>query len=197
MIPATLHPPSEPLDVALNRSRALIAASRIESAKILADARKQATRYREKSKERGYRAGFERGLRESAVQCARTVESLQDLYATTVEAAQRDVSIVAYRLVEELIEEHLRERPEVLSSWMTRAIAHVKQTSSMTLRYHPRYEKTLHHIAPCLPSGITIRLDPTLEEVDFAIDTTIGAVTFSWRELLRSLKPTPSNGRSA
>lgn len=197
MIPATLHPPSEPLEVALSRTREIMEASRVQSAKILTDARKRVTRYRERSKERGYRAGFERGLNESALQCARTVESLQNLYATTIETAQRDVSIVAYRMVEELIEEHLRERPEVISSWMTRAIAHVKQTSGMTLRYHPRYEETLHHIASCLPSGITTRLDPTLGEIDFAIDTTIGAVSFSWRELLRSLKPTPSNGRSA
>ena len=121
MIPATLHPPSDSLELAISASRALIQGSRTESANILARARKRAARYREKAKERGYRAGVEQGQRESAIACARMIESLRDLYSTTIDTAHRDASLVASRIVEELIEQHLRERPEVICSWITRA----------------------------------------------------------------------------
>ena len=90
MIPATLHPPSESFELAVSASRALIQGSRTESANILARARKRATRYREKAKERGYRSGVEKGQRESAIACARMIESLRDLYSTTIDTAHRD-----------------------------------------------------------------------------------------------------------
>lgn len=190
MIPTTLHPPSESFELALSTSRALIQASRTESAKILTRARKRATRYRDKAKERGYRAGVEQGQRESALACARMVESLRDLYSTTIDTAHRDASLVAYRIVEELIEQHLRERPEVICSWITRAVEHLKQTSGMTLRYHPRYESTIARGSAQLPVGLTTSMDPTLGAIDFAVTTNVGAVTFSWRELLSVLKRT-------
>jgi len=195
VIPATTLPPSEPLDLALSSSRALIQASRRESAQIIVQARKRASRYREKAKERGYRVGLEQGLTESALRCTKVIESLRDLYSTTIDTAHRDASLVAYRIVEELIEHHLRDTPELIARWIQRAIDHLKHRSGLILRYHPRYQETLHHFAPHLPPGISTTCDPTLGESDFAIDTDVGAVTFSWRELLNSLKPTPSNGR--
>ena len=188
MIPATLHPSSESLELALSTSRALIQTSRAEGAKILAHARKRATRYREKAKDRGYRAGFDQGERESATVCARMIESIRDLYSTTIDTAHRDASLVAYRIVEELIEQHLRERPEVICSWITRAVEHLKQTSGMTLRYHPRYENTIRRISTQLPAGIAILVDATLGAVDFVVTTNVGAVTFSWRDLLGVLQ---------
>ena len=191
MIPATLHPPSESLELAISASRALIQGSRTESANILARARKRATRYRQKAKERGYRAGAEQGQRESAIACARMIESLRDLYSTTIDTAHQDASLVASRIVEELIEQHLRERPEVICSWITRAVEHLKQTSGMTLRYHPRYESTIRRISTQLPAGISTSVDATLGATDFAITTNVGAATFSWRELLDVLKQPP------
>lgn len=188
MIPATLHPSAEPLELALSTSRALISAARTESAKILTHARKRASRYRQKAKERGHRAGVEQGERESALACARMMESLRDLYSTTIVTAHRDASIVAYRVVEELIEQHLREHPETIAIWIARAVEHLKQTSGMTLRYHPRYESTIERVSPRLPAGLVASVDKTLGAVDFAITTNVGAATFSWRELLGVLK---------
>jgi flagellar biosynthesis/type III secretory pathway protein FliH len=117
------------------------------------------------------------------------IESLRELYSTTIDTAHRDAYLMAYRIVEELIEQHLRESPEVIASWIKRAMEHLKQTSAMTLRYHPRYRDPLHHIATHLPGGITISMDESLAEIDFTIDTNVGTVSFSWRELLLSLKP--------
>jgi flagellar biosynthesis/type III secretory pathway protein FliH len=195
VIPATVLPPSEPLELALSNSRALLKASRLECANILTRARKRAARYREKAKELGYRAGLERGTAESSARCAEALESLSALYARTVDAAQRDVALVAYRIVEELIEQHLREDPVLIARWISRAMDHLKTHRGMTLRYHPRYHETLGLIATHIPSGITISMDPNIKESDFAIDTTVGTVTFSWRELLRPLKPTtPDEG---
>ncbi|MEN9846886.1 MAG: hypothetical protein RIS36_2033 [Pseudomonadota bacterium] len=188
MIAATLHPSAEPTELALCTSRALISAARTESATILTHARKRASRYRQKAKERGYRAGVELGERESALACARMMESLRELYSTTIVAAHRDARIIAYRIVEELIEQHLRERPETIAHWITRAVEHLKQTSGMTLRYHPRYESTIRRVSSHLPVGLMASVDKTLGAVDFAITTNVGAATFSWRELLDVLK---------
>lgn len=195
MIPAAVRPPSEPLELALSSSRALLNASRLECASLLTRARKRAARYREEAKERGYRAGLERGFTESSTRCAEALESLGALYARTIDAAQRDVALVAYRIVEELIDTHLREDPELITRWISRAMEHLKTHQGMTLRYHPRYHETLVRIATHLPSGISTSIDTNLKELDFAIDTNVGAVTFSWRELLRPLKPThPTEG---
>jgi len=193
VIPATALPPTEPLELALSSSRAIIQASRRESARLIVQARRRASRYRERAKERGYRAGLEQGLSESALNSAKVVESLRDLYSTTIDAAHRDLSLVAHRIVEELVEHHLRDNPELIARWIQRAIDHLKQRSGLILRYSPRYQETLHHFAPHLPVGISTSCDPTLGNNDFAIDTDVGAITFSWRELLNSLKPTPSN----
>ena len=189
MIPAAVRPPSEPVELALSSSRAVLNASRLECASLLARARKRAARYREKAKERGYRTGLERGFTESSARCTEAIESLGALYARTIDAAHRDAALVAHRIVEELIDTHLREDPELITRWISRAMEHLKTHQGMTLRYHPRYHETLGHSATHIPSGMTISMDPTLKELDFAIDTNVGAVTFSWRELLRPLKP--------
>jgi flagellar biosynthesis/type III secretory pathway protein FliH len=197
VIDATILAPSDPLELTLDRSRAILNASRTESAKILGQARKRASRYREKSTERGYRAGFERGEKESSQRCGEVVQSLRALYSTTVDKAQEDVLLVAHRIIEELIDERLRESPELLTSWITRAMAHVRQDIEMTLRYHPRYQENLKDVTACLPRRLTTSMDPTLGEADFAIDTNVGSISFSWRELLRTLNPSGLGERRA
>ena len=196
MISATVLSPSEPLELALSVSRSLLKASRFESANILTRARKRAARYRSKAKEQGYRSGVEQGLAESSAQCAEILKSLSALYARTVDAAQRDVALVAYLIVEELIETHLREEPALIARWISRAMDHLKTHRGMTLRYHPRYHETFTHIATHIPSGITTSMDQNIKDSDFAIDTNVGTVNFSWRELLRPLRPTPPEGSS-
>ena len=76
------------------------------------------------------------------------------------------------------------------SNWQipSQAVEHLKQTSGMTLRYHPRYESTIRRVSSHLPVGLMASVDKTLGAVDFAITTNVGAATFSWRELLDVLK---------
>jgi len=197
VIHATVLPPSESPELALSTARALIHSSRTESAEILTNTRKRAKRYREKAKERGYRAGMERGLADGALECAKIIESLRELYSSTIDVAHRDAGIVAYRIVEALIDQHLRDRPELIATWIKRAVEHVNTTCGMSLRYHPRYHETICRITAHLPSGIVPSIDSSLGEVDFAIDTNVGAIAFSWRELLSSLKQTSSGAMRA
>jgi hypothetical protein len=40
-----------------------------------------------------------------------------------------------------------------------------------------------------------VTMDPGLGQVDFALDTNVGAITFSWRDLLRSFEQPTTEGR--
>jgi flagellar biosynthesis/type III secretory pathway protein FliH len=90
--------------------------------------------------------------------------------------------------VETLSGEHIRTTPEILESWIQKAVEHLKISGILTLRYHPRYEEPLKRIVATLPPTIHLVEDPSLREADFVIETTAGAITFSWRELLAPLR---------
>ena len=195
MISATVLPPSEPLEFALCQARAIIHAARTDGARALAQARNRASRYRDKAKQRGYRAGLEQARTESSRECAAVVASLRSLYLDAAEGARKDLSMITRQIVEELIEQRLREGPDLIESWIARAIEHLKHTSNLTLRYHPRYEEPLQALASRVPRGIAVTMDPGLGQVDFALDTNVGAITFSWRDLLRSFEQPTTEGR--
>jgi flagellar biosynthesis/type III secretory pathway protein FliH len=163
-------------------------ATRRESARILAATRRRAAQYRERAKARAYRVALEEGRAESARQCAEVVTLLGKLRSEVVDAAHHEVTLLAHQIIEELIDQRLREGPELLASWITRAVEHLKCQRGMILRYHPRYEAIFNDVAPRIPARISTSSDPSLGNRDFAIDTDVGAVTFSWRELLRPLQ---------
>jgi flagellar biosynthesis/type III secretory pathway protein FliH len=107
---------------------------------------------------------------------------------TTLEKARGDVATIAHHIVETLIGEHIRTTPEILESWIQKAVEHLKSNSVLILRYHPRYEETLKRVVETLPATIHPLGDPSLKETDFSIETNAGSITFSWREFLAPLK---------
>lgn len=188
MISATLLPPSHSLELALASHQEIRKLSRRERAELLQQTRRRSKKYSGKARERGYQAGLERGRLAGFQECRAIIEGLQKLYATTLERATSDVATIAHHIVETLIGEHIRTTPEVLDSWIRKAVEHLKISGILTLRYHPRYEEPLKRIVETLPPTIHLVEDPSLREADFVIETTAGAITFSWRELLAPLR---------
>jgi flagellar biosynthesis/type III secretory pathway protein FliH len=142
--------------------------------------------------ERGYRIGLAHAEADSSRRCSETIEALHALYSDTVDKAHRDVYVVAQRIVEELIEERLRENPDLLMQWIARAIALVKSDIELTLRYHPRHHESLKDVTTHIPRATRTYADPSLGNADFVLDTNIGAITFSWKALLATIKPVES-----
>lgn len=188
MIPARLLPPSHSLELAIASHQAIRKLGRRERAELLHKTRRRSKKYSGKARERGYRAGVERGRHEGLQECRAFIEDLRKLYAITLERARGDVLTVAHHIVETLIGEHIQTTPEILESWIQKAVEHLKSNSILTLRYHPRYEETLGRIVETLPPTIHPVGDPSLQETDFSVETNAGAVTFSWREFLAPLK---------
>jgi flagellar biosynthesis/type III secretory pathway protein FliH len=188
VIPATLRPPSHSLELAIASHQEIRKLSRRERAELLHHTRRRSKKYSGKARERGYQAGVERGRNEGIQECRALIVDLQKLYAITLERARGDVLTMAHHIVETLIGEHIKTTPEILKSWIQKAVEHLRINGILTLRYHPRYEDTLQLIIETLPHTIHPVQDPLLREADFAIETNAGAITFSWRELLASLR---------
>lgn len=188
MISATLLPPSHSLELAIASHQEIRKLSRRERAELLRQTRRRSKKYSGKVRERGYQAGIERGRHEGIQECRAILEELRKLYMTTLEKARVDVTTIAHQIVETLIGEHMRTTPEVLDSWIQKAVNHLKSNGILTLRYHPRHEETLKRVVETLPTTIHPVGDPSLKEADFAIETNAGTITFSWRELLAPLR---------
>jgi flagellar biosynthesis/type III secretory pathway protein FliH len=183
-----LLPPSHSLELAIASHQEIRRISRRERAELLQQTRRRSKKYSGKVRERGYQAGVEKGRLEGVQECRVILEELRKLYVTTLDTARADVAIIAHHIVETLIGEHIQTTPEILDSWIQKAVNQLKSKNILTLRYHPRYEDTLKRIVESLSPTIHPVGDPSLREADFAIETNAGNISFSWRELLAPLK---------
>jgi flagellar biosynthesis/type III secretory pathway protein FliH len=188
VISATLLPPSHSLELAIASHQEIRKLSRRERVELLQQTRRRSKKYSGKARERGYQAGLERGRLAGVQECRAIIEELQKLYATTLDKARGDVAAIAHHILETLIGEHIRTTPEILDSWIQKAVEHLTINGVLTLRYHPRYEDTLKRILETLPQTIHPVGDPSLRETDFAIETNAGSIAFSWREFLGPLR---------
>lgn len=187
MIKATLRPPTITAELLVDTHRRVTALARQEQSALLQKARKRGKIYSKKARELAARQGFAKGLEECRSQYADILDKIQNLYSVTVESAKRDVLAVAHRIVEETISSYLQEHPEQLATWVTESLERLKHARTITLKINPRYTSLLSPLLQRYQGTISTIEDPSLEEIDFSVETNIGGLSFSWRELLRPL----------
>ena len=187
MIRALLTPTTTPLPLIMEMRQAIISQSRAQAAAILARAKKRGSSYARQAKARGYETGLQRGEAFALKQFKDISEKISHSYATAAEIARQDIARVACHIVEQTISSHLESNPSHMQRWINEAIESLKTNRSLTLRYHPRYEKIVTALLPALEPRITPLIDPTVGDVDFILEGQSGGVSFAWRELLQPL----------
>jgi hypothetical protein len=186
-ITATLNGPTSPSELAFDGYRSLLASARSERARLLTSARSRARSYSKKIRLAAFNQGYHEGLTAGGEACRSAIDALRKHYIAALEVASSDATIIAQQIVSSLIDGWIERNPETLTAWIERALEHLRDVRPLTLRYNPRYHDTIGSCARSCDPTIRLERDQSLGERDFSLDTPLGGVSFSWRELLRSL----------
>ena len=195
MITATLHPPRHTPETTLETYRYVLKLARREQAELLNRARKRSKTYSRKARESAYKAGFAEGLQEGKEQFSGALRAIVTHYEAAVDRATEDVMTVAHQIVEHVIASYLQEHPEQLRQWILQSLESLKHSRCLTLKYHPRYHHLLTPFTQELEGILKTASEPSLGDADFELETNTGAITFSWREMLRTLSVGVKPGR--
>ena len=189
-ITATLNGPKSPSELAFDGYRSLLASARSERARLLTSARSRARSYSKKIRLGAFNQGYQEGLREGAEACRSAITALREHYTAALEVASSDATTIAQQIVSTLIDGWIERNPETLAAWIARALEHLRDVRPITLRYNPRYHDAICSCAHSCDPTIRLERDHTLGDRDFSLDTPLGGVSFSWRDLLESLTTT-------
>ena len=197
MITATLYPPRPTPETSLETYRYVLKKARKEQAELLIRARKRGKSYARKARESGYREGLARGLQEGKEQFSEALRGLVTHYERAIDRATDDVMAVAHRVVEHVIASYVEEHPQQLRQWILQSLENLKHSRGLTLTYNARYQNLFAPFAEEFERILHTVSDPSLRDVDFILETDTGGITFSWREMLRtlSIKPPPHSER--
>ncbi len=196
MITATIHPSPHSSEVALQTHRAVLTVARKDTADLLNNARKRSKTHSRKARESGHKAGLAEGLREGQEQFRGALQAIVHHYQAAADRATEDVMAVAHHIVEHLIGSHLQQHPEQLREWILQAVESLKHSRGLTLTYNPRYHDILSSYVHEFKEIMHVVSDPSLGSTDFELRTNAGGVSFSWREMLRTLSdPKPHRAR--
>lgn len=190
MITARLRESSCSPELILESHRLVMRQAYREKETILRQARKRARSYVQHARRLGHESGYAAGEQECAEKFRTSIEALGSRYREVSRLAQNEVAQSASELVEQIVESRLQASPTPLQSWIQQALGQLSSGRVLVLRYHPRYEEILSHIASVLPRDIRCEPDPSLGTRDFVIESETGAVECAWRELI-SLSPSP------
>jgi flagellar biosynthesis/type III secretory pathway protein FliH len=195
VITATIHPPSDHAEVALQTYRAVLTLARKEQSEILIRARKRGKAYAQKAREKGYQVGLAEGRKEAKEQFSAALTTIVNHYSAAADQAAEDVIAIAHQIVEHVIASYLQEHPDQLRRWILHAVESVKHARNLTLAYNPRYHDVLSKYAHEFQSVMNVVSDPSLGDTDFALQSSAGGISFSWKEMLRTLSEPASRRR--
>lgn len=195
MITASIHPPSNHSEIALQTYRAVLIVARKEQTEILLRARKRGKTYAQTAREKGYRVGLSDGMREAKEKFSSALTTITAQYSAAAERATEDVITIAHQIVEHIIASYIQEHPDQLRQWILQAVESIKHARNLTLAYNPRYHDLLSSYAHEFKDVMNVVSDPSLGDTDFALQSSAGGISFSWREMLRTLSEPASRMR--
>lgn len=184
MIKSQLLPSRIPAECAATVYRAIMRDGRGAIAAQMLAARKRASSYARRLRAKGYSAGYEDGIRAARRDCEHALLQLRKAYSDAIAVATGDVQSLTYQLAEKLVDRAFLEKPEVLLSWLERALTLLKRSRALSIHYHPRYEHIMKLISSYLPPAVSSVSSDTLGELDFRIEGERGGVACSVRDAL-------------
>jgi flagellar biosynthesis/type III secretory pathway protein FliH len=136
-------------------------------------------RYYTWARQASYQHGYEAGLAAARQDVSEILAEIKRAYDTTVETAHLDVLETSRGLAQQIVDTALMEHPDILMSWIHQALSVLKNSRTLVLRYHPRFEEMITKLAPKLPEQIHLTCDSTLTSIDLALHGDSGGVEFS------------------
>lgn len=190
MITARLRPSPPAPELLLECHHRLQTEARVERAALLKQARKRARGYARHARLVGHKAGLADGAQESRKIFERVLEKLEKTYHEVADRARHDAFIQASLIAETLVGDYVTLNPEIMKGWLDGALEHFSSSAALVLCYHPQHEAVMTLLKGSLPTGIKIQMDPSLTHTDFSLQSDLGSIECSWREVLRAhLKP--------
>lgn len=175
----------------------LLAEARIEAARILDEAKKEAAEIRRiaesSGREEGLRAGTEQGRRDVEKKMAEEMKSLQVRSASILEAADKEAKDFLFQAEPEIVElvmaisrkvmmAEMEERRSAVLSLVRNALERVKDQQKINIRVNPEdYEfllqsrRELQRVVG-VDKAIMISVDPIVGRGGCSIDTAFGSV---------------------
>lgn len=137
--------------------------------------------------QRGYSAGLSAGRNRIEV----ALRDLGNAYTTVLDGAKDDCRLLAQALAAQIVGTSINERPEILLSWLDRAMTIMKHSQPRVLRYHPRLAAVIQSLHSLIPAQLELIPDSSLEQTDFRLESETGGVECQWRE---EISGTPIHG---
>jgi len=179
MIRARIIPTRAPQDLTLSVVQEHLARATSEASSQKFHARRVIQRYSTWARQASYQRGYEAGLAAARHDVSELLTEIKRAYDTTLDTAHLDVLETSRSLAQHIVDSALMEHPEILMGWINQALAVLKSSRTLTLRYHPRLEETIKKLTPKLPEQIHLACDSTLTSIDLAVHGDSGGVEFS------------------
>jgi flagellar biosynthesis/type III secretory pathway protein FliH len=179
MIRARIIPPRAPQDLTLS-----VVKEHLRHAKSLANshkfnARRVIERYSNWARRTSYQRGYEAGLAAARNDVSELLTEMRRAYDTTLEMAHLDVLETSRNLAQHIVDTALMEHPDILMGWIQQALAVLKRSRVLILRYHPRLEETIKQLSPKLLEQVQLVRDSTLTSIDLSVHGDSGGIEFS------------------
>lgn|GEM_PF-5613927 len=141
-----------------------------------------------RARRRAFKRAYSRGMSAGVARIEAVLVELSSAYAVVVDGAKTDCRLLAESLAAQIVEQSIKEHPEILMSWLDRAISIVKDSHQIVLRYHPRLLPLIQHFERHCTTHLRLIADPALKNTDFRLECESGGVECSWREKISTLR---------